>query len=306
MADISVVCAARNVEDFIAETVQSVVSQDFAGWHLVLVIDSSTDRTGPIARDFALADARISVVEGDFGGVSIARNRGLEHVRSPHVLFLDGDDLLLPDALGRFVDALDRNDRAVAAVGGHSKIDEIGRPIVGEDCSARPPFPGPFPALLERNIIVNGGSIAIRTETARAVGGFDPELRIGEDWEFWVRLALQGEFVAMGQEATLLYRQRRQSAMTRERGPIFRLQSGGIDRIFANSELRDRFPTRDLQRWRRAAMIDLYLTATRAALLRQQWGRFLALAAISLLRYPDGLLKGYIWRFLGRHLSLSH
>ena len=227
---------------------------------------------------------------------------------SEFVIFVDGDDLLLPDSLSRFVAALRASGDALAAVAGHAKIDEAGRPIPGEDGNARPGFPkdGAFPALLMRNIIVNGGTIALKTGAARRAGGYDPQLRMGEDWEFWVRVALLGPIKSLGPKPALLYRQRQQSAMTRERGSLLALQTGAIEKIFANPGLARRYDKKQLARYRRSALIDLHWTATRAALHRGDWLRFAALGVITMLRYPDSLLKGYLWRFLGRIVGLKH
>lgn len=302
-ADITLVIAARDVERFLGATVQSVSDQSHIKWALIIVVDSARDGTTTIAQERAADDRRISVITGEFGGVSRARNRGLEAVETDFVLFLDGDDLLTPDALERYVAALIVPAAPVAVVAGHAKIDEEGRPIAGEDGSARPMFPGAFPALLERNIIVNGGTIAMHTASARAAGGYDPDLRMGEDWEFWVRLALLGPMTAVSGSPTLLYRQRQQSAMSRERGPLLALQTGAIDKIFANPALKERVLARDLANHRRAASIDLHWTATRAALHRGDWLRFAALAGLTVVQFPDSLLKSYIWRYFGHLLG---
>jgi glycosyltransferase involved in cell wall biosynthesis len=304
-AQITVVIAAKNVETFLGETIASVRAQTLQNWAMRLIIDDSTDRSAAVAAAAAAGDRRISVTEGRFGGVSAARNAGLAGCRSPFVLFLDGDDLLLPDALDRFVAALERPERPVAAVAGHSKIDEDGRPILGEDAAARPSFPerDGLRALLARNIIVNGGTIAMRTDLARAVGGFDETLRLGEDWELWCRLALEGPFVALGAAPALLYRQRRRSAVARERGSLRAPNVAAIDRIFANPKLGQRFTADELRRLRRNALIDMHWATARAALYRGERLRFLGLAALGLTRYPDSLARGYLLSFALRRLT---
>lgn len=302
---ITVVIAARDVERFIAETVASVQRQALDGWRLILVVDSATDATAEVARRQAAGDSRIDIIEASLGGVSRARNLGLEHCRTAFVLFLDGDDLLTEDSLQRFVGALAVPAAPVAAVAAHAKIDEAGKPIAGEGADSRPAFPaeGAWPGLLSRNVIVNGGTIAMRTDKARAAGGFDPDLRIGEDWEFWVRLALQGDFVSLGRRPSLLYRQRRHSAMTRVHGQGAMLETAAIDKIFGNAELAQRFPADRLRRFRRAALIDMRWTAVRAALHRRQWRRFAGLAAASIIRFPDSLMQPYLWRYLLQRIT---
>jgi hypothetical protein len=81
---------------------------------------------------------------------------------------------------------------------------------------------GPFPAgdilhrLLRRNLLVNGGHALIRRAAFDAAGGFHPGIRYGEDWECWIRLALQGPFARVKGSAPLLYvRERGGSAYRR-------------------------------------------------------------------------------------------
>lgn len=302
---ITVVVAARDVERFIGETLVSVQRQTLAAWRLIVVVDTATDATASVAREIADADARVEVIEDSLGGVSRARNRGFERCRTPFVLFLDGDDLLTGESLARFVDALSVKTAPVAAVAAHVKIDETGTPIAGEGADARPAFPseGAWPGLLRRNIIVNGGTIALRSEAVRAAGGYDPELRMGEDWEFWVRVALQGDFVSLGQAPSLLYRQRRQSAMTRVHGRGPKLETQAIEKIFSNPELTKRFAARELRGFRRSALIDMHWTASRAALHRRDWRRFATLTASSAIRFPDSIFQPYLWRYLLQQIT---
>ena len=302
---ITVIIAARDVERFIADTLQSVQRQTLTDWRLIVIVDSSTDKTASIARKFGEADPRIEVIEESLGGVSRARNRGFERCQTPFVLFLDGDDLLTKESLARFVDALSALSAPVAAVAAHAKIDEAGAPIAGEGADARPTFPseGAWPGLLRRNIIVNGGTVALCAEAVRAAGGYDPTLRMGEDWEFWVRVALQGDFVSLGQSPSLLYRQRRQSAMTRAHGRGRKLETKAVEKIFGNPQLAKRFSVSQLRGFRRSALIDMHWTAARAAAHRRDWRRFLTLSATSVIRFPDSIFQPYLWRYLLQQIT---
>ena len=172
---IAIIIAARNVEAFIGDTLLSVFKQSIADFELVVVLDRSTDKTADIVRSFT-PDPRLKVIEFDCDGVSVARNIGLEHIKAPYCLFLDGDDILAETAFEAFLKAFAQNEDKVAVVGGHSKIDESGRLIKGEEARDRPAFgdKDALEQLLRRNTIVNGGTIAIRTSTAREVDGFDP------------------------------------------------------------------------------------------------------------------------------------
>lgn len=185
-------------------------------------------------------------------------------------------------------------------VAAHAKIDEDGQPLPGEDAASRPPFPrsDALRHLLERNTITNGGAICIRTDVARATGGYDGALREREDWDFWCRLACKGEFVSLGQEATLLYRQRRFNTRTQPwAGP-----PPAIAKVYALPEVRARFSARELRAMRRMTVIDHFWASARASLYRGEHARFLLFLLVGLVRYPDSLMRGFLLRFLARQI----
>jgi glycosyltransferase involved in cell wall biosynthesis len=296
---VSVVIAVHNLEAFIAETIESVLAQRFHRLELIVVVDSSTDATAAIARGYC-DDPRVRVYEVSARAVSIGRNTGLRRSMAPYVLFLDGDDLLVSTALESFTKGFMAAPDAVAVVAAHDKIDEQGQPLPGEDAKSRPPFPSSdaLRQLLERNIITNGGTICIRADVARAIGGYDETLREREDWDFWCRLACRGSFLSLGQEATLLYRQRRFNTHTRPlAGP-----PPAIAKIYALPEVRARFSPRKLSSMRRMTVIDHFWASARAALYRGEHAKFLAFLLVGMVRYPDSLAHGFLLRFLARQI----
>ena len=171
---IGIVTPAFNVAPFIAETIRSVLAQTHRDWAMVVVDDGSTDGTGDVVLGFR--DPRLQLVVQPNAGVSAARNRGAAAlVDCDAMLFLDGDDVLAPFALSTLAAAL--GPRAVAAVGAYERGGRVFLPASG-DLLER---------LLVRNLFVNGGHVLVRRD---AVQPFRADLCYGEDWEFWVRLAL--------------------------------------------------------------------------------------------------------------------
>lgn len=306
---VSIVIAARNVAPYLAETISSALGQGAVDGRLelVVVVDGGDEATLAVARSFA-ADPRVSVLGLAGEGVSAARNAGLHRCRAPYVLFLDGDDVFEAGALAAFVRVLDANPAAVGAIGAHVKIDQAGRLLPDEATrSARPPFPpgDGLRRLLERNAIVNGGTVCLRAGVVRRAGGYDRSLRLGEDWELWCRLACEGPFASLGDQVVLRYRQRRASAMAASRGQALTPSAAAVEKIFALPVVRARFGEGELARLRRRALIDMHWAAARAALHRGQRKRFAGYAVLGLLRYPDSLLRGYLLRFLGRWIASS-
>ena len=215
---------------------------------LVVVDDGSTDGTSEIAGRFG--DPRIRVVRQANAGVSVARNRGMVELfggapspRPPPargggvfcpngILLLDADDWLAPDALSRLAAALDASPHAAAATGACVFVDTgvVRVPPSGEILQR----------LLVRNPFANGGQLLLRAEAVRAAGEFATGIVFGEDWEFWVRIAMQGPFAAAGGAPVLFVRQHEGGAYRRlAADPASFIPC--MDAIFGNPALLGRF-----------------------------------------------------------------
>lgn len=98
---ISVIIPAYNAAYTIARAVGSLQIQDFDAIEIIIVDDGSTDDTYAISEELADSDMRITIIRKENGGVSSARNAGLGIARGEYVMFMDSDDVLHPDALGK-------------------------------------------------------------------------------------------------------------------------------------------------------------------------------------------------------------
>ena len=98
---LSVVIPVYNGEAHLGDAVKCLQEQDFADWEAVVVDDGSTDGTPRLVDELAQKDARIRVVHQPNGGVSVARNRGLDEARGDWIVWLDADDAYVPGALRR-------------------------------------------------------------------------------------------------------------------------------------------------------------------------------------------------------------
>ncbi len=104
MPEISIVVPVYNAENSIERCVQSICSQTFSDLELILVDDGSTDYSGELCDKFASADKRIQVVHKENGGVSSARNCGMDIATGEYLLFTDSDDYLPPDYCQRLLE----------------------------------------------------------------------------------------------------------------------------------------------------------------------------------------------------------
>ena len=96
---ISVVIPAYNAEQFLDETLESVLSQTYENWECIIVNDGSTDNTESIAKKWCEKDARFRYFYKENSGASDTRNLGIKKARGEYIAFLDADDILTSDNL---------------------------------------------------------------------------------------------------------------------------------------------------------------------------------------------------------------
>lgn len=250
--EITVVIPAYNVADFVLPCLASVMAQTLGHWHCIVVDDGSTDATAERVR--SLNDARITLVQQANAGVSAARNHGLSLATGRYVMFLDGDDILHPTALERLAAALEARPAAIAAFGTFLKILPGGAPYPGQKPLARHHYPDGdvLETMLRGNFLANGGHVLIRTEAARALGGFDTGIRLSEDWEFWCRLAARGEFAFIGNEPEVFSLRVRPGSSSGGLSVDWANHQPCLAAIAGNAEIRAHFDDRTWQRLTRS------------------------------------------------------
>lgn len=95
----SIVVPVYNLKDCLVDTLESVIRQDGDDFECICVDDGSTDGSAAILNEYAAKDGRIKAIHIPNGGVCGARNRGMDEAKGEWLIFLDGDDVLLPGAL---------------------------------------------------------------------------------------------------------------------------------------------------------------------------------------------------------------
>jgi len=186
----SIVLPTYNRLRTLPRAVASVLAQDEPDFELIIVDDGSTDAT--CAWFSTLTDPRIRVLRSEAnGGPSAARNRGLAAARAPITAFLDSDDIYRPNRLGVPLRAFAQESDLVCTLSSSIKqIRDRKEPALIPDVKlASAAFEW---ALFCDLIGVETTSITVRTEAARAAGGFCEALRRTEDREFLIRLARRG------------------------------------------------------------------------------------------------------------------
>lgn len=187
---ISVVIPSYNAAKYVVVAVESVLAQTYRDFEILVVDDGSTDDTREVLRKYGAA---VQYLYKTNGGVSSARNYGIEKARGKYVAFLDADDVWLPEKLEKQMAVMEADARIGLCYAATEKVDENLRTIgrieadVYEDyCAA---------LLLNLNIVAGSCSSAVvRRDVARQTSGFDAQFSTCADWEYWLRLSLLTRF----------------------------------------------------------------------------------------------------------------
>lgn len=188
---VTIVIPVYNHEDYVLETLDSVFSQTFKDFEVVVVNDGSPDRTKELLRPLVKA-GRIRYIEQSNSGAAAARNRGIAEARGEFVAMLDDDDVWPFDRLNWQVEALQQHSDVVVVYGQAEFV------LDGKSCGIHPAGPAPsgdvFDAFLREGWIQSPGQALIRRAALEMVGGLDADIWGTDDWDLWLRLSHQGKF----------------------------------------------------------------------------------------------------------------
>lgn len=199
---VSIIIPTFNNAEYIDATIESVLAQDFADHEIIVVDDGSNDNTQSVL--VAYHD-RIRSFYQENAGVSAARNTGLEHAVGDYVLFLDGDDLLLPGKLTAQVAMLQEQPDLGYVHSGWQRIDQDGELI--DTITPWKDMPNLTLESWLRFKLVFLGAMLIRRVWVDLVGGFDPALKQGEDLKLMFQMVSQGSCGEWLHQPTVGYRQ---------------------------------------------------------------------------------------------------
>jgi glycosyltransferase involved in cell wall biosynthesis len=213
---VTVITPLYNAEAYVAETVRSVLKQTHPDVEHVVVDDGSTDRSAALVAAMAASHPQIRLIRQDNRGVAAARNRGAQEARpdSTYLLFLDADDVLVPEALATLAAYLDARPGAAVVFSATAKIDADGHSlgetarVIASTRSALRVAPSRFgvrflpdaEARTPLTAILSGyhgfipSSALIRRSVFDDTPGFDEDF--GQPWEdndLFVHLALRGD-----------------------------------------------------------------------------------------------------------------
>ncbi|AMN39122.1 glycosyltransferase family 2 protein [Rhodoplanes sp. Z2-YC6860] len=199
---ISVVMPVFNCESWLPQALESIGTQSFPGFELIVVDDGSTDRSCRIVEDAARSDSRIRLERQARLGISAALNRAVALARSPIIARMDGDDVAAPNRLQMQMDFLGSHPD-VAAAGSWARVIGHRNEVIGE---LKPDtLPSRLREILPKQNPFVHSSMAIRGDILRSLGGYRQALDGAEDYDLWLRISERAELANLP-EFLLSYR----------------------------------------------------------------------------------------------------
>jgi glycosyltransferase involved in cell wall biosynthesis len=200
---VSVIIPCYNAQQFIADTIHSVLNQTYTNFELIIIDDGSSDNSALIIKTFSDERIRYFLIQNH--GVAHARNLGISMAKGKYISFLDADDLFLPQNLSSKIAFLEQQSNFnivhSAAIFFESSTGitlNITKGLGGKVLNA----------LLElsKSVVNSPSSLVIsKSLLQQHPKGFDENLGTSADWEFWVRLAKDNDFGYLD-EALIKYR----------------------------------------------------------------------------------------------------
>ena len=194
MPTVDVIIPAYNAAHYLPAAIESVVSQTFDDWQILLVDDGSTDNTAEAVAPFLdRLGSKIRYIKQENRGLPAARNTAIRASTAEFLALLDADDMWLPCRLAESVKILRERPQAGLAYGLITGIDKENRPGItwqGNLSDAEGPI---APQLYMRKVELPCPTITFRRKCVDEVGLFDETMRATEDRDLWLRIALRYE-----------------------------------------------------------------------------------------------------------------
>ena len=197
---VSIIMAAYNAEKTIEQAINSVLSQTYTNFELLVVNDCSKDRTVELVKSIAATDQRVRLISNvKNSGVSYTRKHGLEEANGSWIAILDSDDAWAPDKLEKQIE-LQKKMNADLLFTGSAFMDSDGQPI---DWYLQAPTEVTYRQLLKQNVLSNSSALVRKELYAKyyAVGD-----GMHEDFAIWLSILKEGRKAYGVDEPLLIYR----------------------------------------------------------------------------------------------------
>lgn len=200
--EVSVITPVYNAENFLSETIESVLSQTYKSFEYLLIDDCSTDNSASLIKEYAESDSRIKYIKlSENSGAAVARNTGLENAEGRYIAFIDSDDMWYPEKLEKQLKFMKENKKAFTYTKYERITEENGEVIGAPD----------FPKKLNYSGLLKNTAIACSTVVIdrQEIGDFRmPLVRKGQDTATWLKILKEHDYAYLLDEVLNQYRAR--------------------------------------------------------------------------------------------------
>ncbi len=185
---VSVIIPCYNSADFIDETIQSIIDQDILEMEIICVDNGSTDQTLNILNELQKKDSRITIAIEPKKGASFARAKGFNLAKGDFIQFLDSDDIIKTDKLNIQMKAIEEQD-VDWVVSDRSVLNHYLTKVLEQH---------KFEHIIGNEIevgiseVITSGNPLYKKSALEKVGGYTPDLIVGQDWDLHIKLIIAG------------------------------------------------------------------------------------------------------------------
>jgi glycosyltransferase involved in cell wall biosynthesis len=216
---ISVLMACYNAESFVVSAVESVINQTFTDFEIILVNDGSTDRS--IDKLNTITDDRFRWVTQQNQGASSARNEAFRLSTGDYVIYFDADDLMKSTHLEMLFDRVQSESDCVA-FSPWVRFTKLPLPSLDHTLPSQRDMAGPDWLVTEWRYarpMMQAGMFLIPRHFVENHGGWDPQLSLIDDFEFYSRIISKVKLMAFAPDAGLYYRSEIKNSLSTKRSP---------------------------------------------------------------------------------------
>jgi glycosyltransferase involved in cell wall biosynthesis len=231
MATVGVIIPAFNAASTLSIALESVASQTFDDWQVLLVDDGSTDDTAQVIAPFLdRFGPKIKFIRQENRGLPAARNTAIRASTTEFLALLDADDVWLPCRLAESVKVLRERPQAGLAYGGIVAIDQNGRPTGTFDGNRKHADGYIAPQIYMRRVDLPCPTLTFRRTCIEEVGLFDENMRATEDRDLCLRVALRYEVAFV--PAVIAHYRVSANSMTTDPQRMYRAQMHFIEKNY--------------------------------------------------------------------------
>lgn len=208
---VSIVTASYNSEKTIAETIRSVIRQNYGNWEMIIVDDGSTDRSVGLIENIIKSEGRVRLIKNSENmGTARSRNRGLEEAGGKYITFIDSDDIWLEHFLSSTISLMEK-EHYPFVFSSYQRISEDGKKSYGNFIV---PDKVDYSMLLRTNYIPC--LTAVYNSEVLGKRYFNTSIPTFEDYLYWLNILEEG-YTAHGQKEVLAQYRVRKGSVSRNK-----------------------------------------------------------------------------------------